>query len=296
MNYKITNLEYGIGPWGTEVLYGGIGNPAPGAEEDNVHSVTLLEDEDGKKILVDTGVDEQDADKKALWDSLITEFNGTITALAQVGLTPEDIDVVLLTHAHLDHIGAVTRFTNAQIYIQREEFEAWEEMAADPRYLQLVLPAAFPPDYPVMRKMIEDGKVTLLDGDVEDILPGISLHVVKECHSVAEQLVVVNTEKGKVVVAGDIACRPANLFGSAEFDARRVRYEGEAAPVGEWAGFLAPTLGRSGSARCAFKAYEWIREVIEDDPSRLVLTHDTTMHDRFETNGRPGLAIHYIVK
>ena len=279
MKYKITNLEYGIGPWGTEMLYGGIGNPHPGETEDNVHSVTLLEGENGKKILVDTGVDEEDSDKKALWDTLITEFNGTMSALRLVDLTPEDIDAVIITHAHLDHIGALTRFAHADIYMQREEFEAWEKMAADPNYQQLVLPAAYPPDYPQVRALIDEGKVHMLEGDVEEILPGISLHVVRECHSVAEQLVIVDTERGKVIVGGDIACRPANIYGT-----------------DEWPGFLVPVLGRSGSARMVCGAYEWIREATEGDASRLVLTHDVTMHDRFETEGRPGLAIHYIAK
>ncbi len=279
MNYKITNLEYGTGPWGTEMLYGGIGNPKPGETENNVHSVTLLEDENGKKILVDTGVDEGDPAKKALWDSLITEFNGTMSALRQVDLTPEDIDVVIITHAHLDHIGGLMRFTHADIYMQREEFEAWERMAADPNYQQLVLPAAYPPDYPAIRALIDAGKVHMLEGDVDEVLPGISLHVVRECHSVAEQLIVVDTVKGKVIVGGDIACRPANIFGTPE-----------------WPGYLVPVLGRSGSARMVCEAYQWIREQLNGDASRLVLTHDVTMHERFETEGHEGLAIHYVVK
>ena len=164
MNYKITNLEYGTGPWGTEMLYGGIGNPRPGETENNVHSVTLLEDEEGKKILVDTGVDEDDPAKKGLWDTLVTEFNGTMSALRLVDLTPEDIDAVIITHAHLDHIGALMRFAHADIYMQREEFEAWERMAADPNYQQLTLPAAFPPDYPEIRGLIDAGKVHMLEG------------------------------------------------------------------------------------------------------------------------------------
>ena len=279
MNYKITNLEYGTGPWGTEMLYGGIGNPKQGETENNVHSITLLEDENGKKILVDTGVDEEDPAKKELWDTLVTEFNGTISALRMVNLTPEDIDAVIITHAHIDHIGALMRFAHADIYMQREEFEAWERMAADPNYLQLTLPAAFPPDYPQIRGLIDEGKVTLLDGDVEDVLPGISLHVVRECHSVAEQLVIVDTVKGKVIVGGDIACRPANVFGA-----------------GEWQGYLVPVLGRSGSARLVCEAYAWIRAFLDGDASRLVLTHDVTMHERFETEGHEGLAVHYVVK
>ena len=279
MNYRITNLEYGIGPWGTEVLYGGIGNPNPGGTEDNVHSVTLLEGADGRRVLVDTGVDEEDPAKKELWDSLITEFNGTMSALRLVGLSPEDIDAVIVTHAHLDHIGALTRFAHADIYMQREEFEAWERMAADPDYLQLVLPAAFPPDYPKIRELIDQGKVHMLEGDVDDVLPGISLHVVRECHSVAEQMVVVDTARGKVIVGGDIACRPENVFGTKD-----------------WPGYLVPSLGRSGSARMVCEAYGWIRRMLDGDASRLVLTHDVTMHDRFETEGRRGLAVHYVAR
>jgi hypothetical protein len=163
--------------------------------------------------------------------------------------------------------------------MQKEEFEAWERMAADPNYQQLILPAAYPPDYPQIRKLIDEGKVHMLEGDMEDVLPGISLHVVRECHSVAEQLVIVNTERGKVIVGGDIACRPANIFGT-----------------DEWPGYLVPVLGRSGSARMVCEAYGWIREMLDGDASRLVLTHDVTMHERFETEGHEGLAVHYVVK
>lgn len=310
MSYKITNIEYGIGPWGTEFLYGMVGNPKPGETEENVHSVTLIQGE-GHNILVDTGVDTEDPVKKALWDSLIEQCHGVVWALAQVGLTPEDIDIVLLTHAHIDHIGGVERFKHARIYIQQKEFEAWEKMACDPLYAQVALPASMPTDYPPMRKMIEDGIVTLLNGDVINFLPGIDLHVVYNCHSVAEQLVVVHNgfaaagEEGVVMVAneqgemvklphpavatkpagrgtyivgGDIAARPANMVG-----------------MGEWNAYLVPILGRSGSSVNVMEAYQWILEQIEGDMTHLVLTHDCTMVDRFESvETQDGLYIHYV--
>lgn len=279
MTYTITNIEYGIGSWGTEFLYGNVGNPKPDHAEMNVHSVTLLQG-NGMNILVDTGVDTEVPEKAALWDSLDQNMKGTVWALEQVGLKPEDIDAVILTHAHIDHVGAVGRFAHAKIYVQKKELEAWERMTQDPRYLQVVLPAAMPADYPPMRKMVDEGIITLLDGDVEDLFPGISVHVVYDCHSVAEMLVLVDTEQGEYIIGGDIACRPANLTG-----------------MGEWKGFLAPLLGRSGSALNVYAAYEWILDRLDGDTQRLVLTHDSTMTDRYESTPTEGaLHIHYIVK
>ena len=279
MNYKITNIEYGIGVWDTGHLYGETGNPKPGEFENNVHSITLVQG-GGRNILVDTGVDTEDAEKDALWKSLDQHMLGTVWALDQVGLTPDDIDTIILTHAHIDHVGAVGRFKKANVFIQQKDFEAWERMAADPKYLQAVLPAAYPPDYPPMRKMVEEGRMTLLNGDVVNLLPGIDLHVFYDCQSVAEQVVIVTTEQGKYIIGGDIAVRPANLAG-----------------MGDWKGYLAPTLGRSGSELNVYAAYEWILDALEGDLSRLVLTHDSTMTDRFESMPtKDGLAIHYVVK
>lgn len=98
-------------------------------------------------------------------------------------------------------------------------------------------------DYPPMCKMIDKGIITLLNSDAVNFLPDIDIHVFHDCHSIADQVVVVKNaapvnaedphtivnEQGqrititpsgktpsvtkKYLIAGDIANRPANLVG-----------------------------------------------------------------------------------
>jgi len=42
--------------------------------------------------------------------------------LRQIGLEPEDIDIVFLSHLHIDHIGYLDAFTNAKILVHEDEF------------------------------------------------------------------------------------------------------------------------------------------------------------------------------
>ncbi len=46
-----------------------------------------------------------------------------LTRLAQLGLRPEDIDHVIVSHLHLDHAGGVHLFPQAQVFVQQEELE-----------------------------------------------------------------------------------------------------------------------------------------------------------------------------
>ena len=72
---------------------------------------------DKRLILVDTGCETMPGfDMK--------NYIGPIKALENMGVSPDDVTDVKITHAHHDHIGCVFYFKNAVIYIQKDEYEA----------------------------------------------------------------------------------------------------------------------------------------------------------------------------
>ncbi|KWX20020.1 beta-lactamase [Mycolicibacterium wolinskyi] len=93
---------------------------------------TWLLRSEGKNILVDTGVgNHKSRPHSPVWHDLDTEFLGN---LAAAGVAPEDVDLVINTHLHVDHVGWNTylddgswipTFPNATYLMPRPDFEFW---------------------------------------------------------------------------------------------------------------------------------------------------------------------------
>jgi len=122
-----------------------------------------------QNIVVDTGLGTKLTDKaRRIWQ--IQDEGGLVRGLAQLGITPADIDLVIDTHLHSDHAGGNTRyadddphqivptFPNAEYVVQRREYD--DAMTPNERTRATYL---FPNYVPVM----ERGQLRLLDGDTE---------------------------------------------------------------------------------------------------------------------------------
>ena len=93
--------------------------------------------DDNKWILVDAcnGNDKSRSDMP-IWSHLRTDF---IDNLRAIGITEADINFVICTHLHCDHVGWLTRlengrwiptFPNAKHIVVRNEFEYWKTKPA----------------------------------------------------------------------------------------------------------------------------------------------------------------------
>ncbi len=75
--------------------------------------------------MVDVGYNDKDYGKH-LGDKFgVENWRSPKEVLAGIGLTPEDVDTVFVTHAHFDHFGNVEDFPNATFYIQEREMAKW---------------------------------------------------------------------------------------------------------------------------------------------------------------------------
>jgi glyoxylase-like metal-dependent hydrolase (beta-lactamase superfamily II) len=93
---------------------------------------TWLLRSDGKTILVDTGVgNHKERPYSPVWSHMNTDFLGN---LARAGVRPEDVDLVINTHLHVDHVGWntylddrtwVPTFPNATYLMPRPDFDFW---------------------------------------------------------------------------------------------------------------------------------------------------------------------------
>jgi len=233
----------------------------------------------GKNILVDCGFDMRNPVKQAIYSSSFSSNgHGPDEVLETVGLKPEDIDAVIMTHLHWDHAGGTACFPKAEFYLQREELESWSKIGEDPDYKALYFRSFDPNDLEAFRDLDRQGRLVLLDGEKEDLFPGISIRVSRFAHSFAQQFVHIRHDAGAYLVVGDVCNRPENLLGTKEF------------PF-----FIPNPKFAVGALVNAIPDYIRIMKWVDGDVNRVVMTHDGTRSGRYsERKTELGLSVYEI--
>jgi glyoxylase-like metal-dependent hydrolase (beta-lactamase superfamily II) len=126
--------------------------------------------------------------------------------LAHLGIDAGQVDHVILTHCHYDHIGNLALFPRATFWIQEREMCFY----TGPDGVRPAFRASIEADdICALVRLNYEGRLRFLDGDAV-IIPGVSAHFVGG-HTAGMQIVSAETPRGRAVLASDAAHYYANL-------------------------------------------------------------------------------------
>jgi glyoxylase-like metal-dependent hydrolase (beta-lactamase superfamily II) len=141
--------------------------------------------------------------------------------LAECGVAPEDVSTIFITHAHFDHMGNIEDFPNATFYLQERELSKWVWSMSLERRFRFLMLGIDPADILRAVDLARQGRLVCVNGDREDVLPGIDVHAAFDTHTWGSMYVCVRDDHGPWVLAGDLVYTHENLRG---FDANDPQY------------------------------------------------------------------------
>jgi glyoxylase-like metal-dependent hydrolase (beta-lactamase superfamily II) len=126
--------------------------------------------------------------------------------LKAAGIDPKDIDAVVATHGHCDHVWGIMaddgsrNFPNAQIYISQADFDFWTDEAKlsikDPAFMKVFVEGARKSLFPN-----RDRLVFVKDG--QEFLPGIQATAAPG-HTVGHTIYMITSDGKSLAAVGDL--------------------------------------------------------------------------------------------
>ena len=213
--------------------------------------VWLLKGSNGANILVDSGFYRDKFFKQ--WK--VKDFVKPSEAISKVGLKPEDINDLIITHMHWDHADGMDLFPRARVWIQQDEYSYYTGEAWQPGGSHGGVDAE---DVLALVRVNTQGRVRLVRGDDQGGIEGIKFYTGGR-HTHASQYVSVNTKSGTAVVASD------NLYLYENLDKRAA-------------------IAQTWDAASNLKAQDRMKQ-LASNPRLIIPGHDPAVFTRFPTPG-----------
>lgn len=166
----------------------------------------LIRTANGPLTLVDTGIGGRERTPEP--GGLRFRPGRLLEALAENGVRPDEVDLVLITHLHIDHVGWNTidrsgrrelTFPRARYAVQRREWDYWTqpERASAPHIQDCVLP------------LQHSGQLDLFDAE-HSLTPELTA-ISTPGHTPGHCSVVLVSDGQRAVITGDVAHSPVQL-------------------------------------------------------------------------------------
>lgn len=227
---------------------------------------------DNHVALVDVGYNHKDYGKHLADKFGVRNWHSPRAVLSELGLTPEDVDTVFVTHAHFDHFGSVEDFPNATFYIQERELAKWIWAMSLPDRMRWMMVAVDPGDILRGVDLARQGRLVTVDGDMQDVIPGVDLHAAYDSHTFGSMWVTVRNDGASPsqdtwVLAGDLIYVYENI-------------EGDGGAVGVDKVYT-PTGLATGSQTNLVLATEEIMKQVDYEKRRVIPVHEERLKDDF---------------
>ena len=183
--------------------------------------------------------------------------------LAEIGIAPEDVTHAFLTHAHFDHMGNIEDFPNATFYIQERELSKWIWAMSLDRRFRWIMGGVDPADIMRCVDLARNGRLVCLEGDRENVVPGIDLRAAPDTHTWGSMYVHLRNDlsansKNSWVFAGDLVYKQENMHP-------------EIVPIGF----------AMGSQFNLVMTTDELLKAVDRDPTRVIAIHEDRLKDMF---------------